>query len=213
MLQQALFLLLCSKEVKVQWSLYKPIIDHDTGNLVKARAQSILERLSSINAGNDGQKDVTREGVICKALLLLRDIHLCLRNCLDPVLVKEVLYSSTCRRTIDALLDLISLEGIYPLLLPGVGVPIERRVKSVFQGGFTTRAAGADQTSNMDQTLLSNIADQLKLIATDSGKGVSGLLRERTLVDLIAALGQLAFLPSLAGTSSKVEEFNSTLEQ
>ena len=163
--------------------------------------------------GGDDPTNIRREDVIRKALLLLRDIHLCLRNCLDPILVKEVLYNSAYRRTIDALLDLISLEGIYPLLQHGVGVPIERRVKSVFQGGFTTRAADADQTSNTDQTLLLNITDQLKLIATDSGRGVSGVLRERTLVDLIAALGQLAFLPSPAETSSRVEEFNSTLEQ
>ena len=204
---------LCSKEVNFPWSLYRYTIDQDVGHLVEARAQSILERLSSMKVGSDDQRDVTREDIIGKALLLLRDIHTCLRNCLDPMLAKEVLYNSTSRRTIDALLDLISLEGIYPLLLPGVGVPIERRVKSVFQGSFTTRTADADQTSNTDLTLLVNIADELRLIATDSGRGVSGPLRERTLVDLIAALAQLAFLPSPVQASSRVKEFNSALEQ
>ena len=96
----------------------------------------------------------------------------------------------------DGLLDLVSLEGIYPNLLPGVGIPIERRVQSVLQGGTSTRVLGSDD-SQTDETLLVDIVSQLSSIAMASSKGLRSAIQERILVDLIAAQTQLAFAPAV----------------
>lgn len=134
-------------------------------------------------------------------------------ECSDPTAVKETLYDSRSRRTIDGLLDLISLEGIYPNLSPGVGVPIERRVRSVLQGGTTTKAFENEQKPGLDRPFLREIVTQLMKIARSSGKGLSVVLQERTLVDLIAALGQLALYPSvLESRDQEIRDFKFVLD-
>ena len=101
------------------------------------------------------------------------------------------------------LLDLISLEGIYPSLSPGVGIPIERRVKSVLQNGVITRPSpSSDGPERQGQSLLVEICLALDNILED-GDGLASIIQERTLVDLIAGFGELAFSPLIENKSSK----------
>lgn len=130
---------------------------------------------------------------------MLSELHQALCNDSDASMVQDVLFTSSSRRVIDGLLDLISLEGIYPNLLPGVGVPIERRLKSVLQGGTITQLPKGPPSSQYDENLLPEIAPQLSAIGMSSGGGLCGALQERTLVDLIAAKAQLAFSPNHDG--------------
>ena len=147
--------------------------------------------------------------MIKRALDLLLNIHHALCFTDHSSIGREVLYNSEARRIIDTLLDLISLEGIYPNLLSGVGVPIERRVKSVLQGGLVTRSVGISENFNREGNgLLEEIVRQLGKVAADKGKGLGSALQERTLVDLIAALGQLAYA-SYKGTGV----YNAILEK
>jgi hypothetical protein len=134
--------------------------------------------------------------VVETALGLLADIHHALLQEKSPAVANEVLYISTTRKVVDGLLDLISLEGIYPNLLPGVGVPVERRVQSVLQGGVQVRKVGPDEASDSDASLLPHIVHALHMIAMDIGLGLYSILKDRTMVDLIAAESQLAFAPS-----------------
>ena len=136
-----------------------------------------------------------RSAVVRRALQLLSELHQSLCNDPDARKVQEVLFTSASRRLVDGLLDLVSLEGIYPNLLPGVGVPIERRLKSVLQGGTVTQLPGGTQSPEHDDDLLLEIVRKLSEIGMSSGEGLCRVLQERTLVDLIAAKAQLAFSP------------------
>lgn len=135
----------------------------------------------------------SRRAVVRRALQLLSELHQILSNDPDNRLRQGVLFTSQSRRLVDGLLDLISLEGIYPNLLPGVGVPIERRLKSVLQGGTVTQLPQSAQPSHKDEDLLLEISTQLSKIAISSDEGLCGALQERILVDLIATKVQLTF--------------------
>lgn len=102
----------------------------------------------------------------------------------------------------DGLLDLLSLEGIYPSLSPGMGVPIERRVKSVLRGGLVTRPSPVEGAGHQDVVLLGEICDALCVIMKDEGMGLSSSLQERNLVDLIAGMGELAYAPLRKGENA-----------
>lgn len=98
----------------------------------------------------------------------------------------------------DALLDLVVIEGIYPCLSTGVGVPMERRVKSALKGAFVTRRLSQDENGQShDQELLTAIVDCLSPILS-SGKGFASNVEARMFVDLVAAVGQAAFSPDFA---------------
>ena len=173
------------KEISAAATYLKPVLSSKP--ISQARKPSILTRLSNAPEPN------ARGDVVRKSLGLLLDIHESLSE-LDqnsPELL-EVLRTSGSRKTVDALLDLISLEGIYPSLLPGVGVPIERRVTSVLHGGVPSKQGDAVQHENV----LINVVDSLNIIAKSQGHGLSAALRERTFVDLIAANAQLAYDPT-----------------
>ena len=135
--------------------------------------------------------------VVQAALLRLQGLHSALVAAYDDSLTKQTLYTSGSRRLIDGLLDLISLEGIYPALSPGVGIPIERRVKSVLQGGVAARpvSANSDNGQSRDLNLLKKVIDSLSKIALAGEKGVNPALRERTLVDVICGCAELAYGP------------------
>lgn len=146
-----------------------------------------------------------RHLIIEKALRLLLDIHEELSKNGTSFGALDKLHNTHHQKIVDGLLDLISLEGIYPLLSPGVGIPIERRVKSVLQGGLVTRASPAtDAVSRQDGiAVLSQICRQLYRILSSNGAGLGPSVRERTLVDVIAGWGELACAPGLPGEHAK----------
>ncbi|MCJ1402862.1 hypothetical protein MMC11_006083 [Xylographa trunciseda] len=163
----------------------------------KTRGQSVIERIASSNLDILQDSGKLRGIIIRKALALLLNIHHQLEGSQDAALRDEVLYNSGNRRIVDALLDLISLEGIYPNLLPGVGVPIQRRVKSVLRNGTISRVAQTEDKLDQDRDLLLYIVTELDKLMISNGRGLYSAFVERTLVDLIAARAQFAYSPDV----------------
>lgn len=96
----------------------------------------------------------------------------------------------------NALLDLVVLEGIYPSVSSGIGIPVERRLKSTLKGEFTTRSLRETSGGRPeDQRLLIHIINSLCPISL-SREGLASSIQERMSVDLIAAVGELAFSPA-----------------
>ncbi|EED13134.1 protein required for cell viability, putative [Talaromyces stipitatus ATCC 10500] len=99
------------------------------------------------------------------------------------------------RRVIYTLLDLISIEGVYPCLSSGVGIPLEKRVISNLPTGVVARQA-PEMTSNNPRNgvLLSRILLALtSILFRDAEGGIQALLRGRVLSDVISAAADLAF--------------------
>lgn len=146
-----------------------------------------------------------RHLIIEKSLHLLLDIHDGLSQNGTSFGAPDKLHNTDHQKIVDGLLDLISLEGIYPLLSPGVGIPIERRVKSVLQGGLVTRPSpAADFVCRQEgRALLSQICRQLYGILNSNGTGLGPSVQERTLVDVIAGWGELAWAPSFKDEHAK----------
>lgn len=139
--------------------------------------------------------------IIQRAIVLLLEIHRAIKE--HTLAASDLAKDLSKRKTVDGLLDLISLEGIYPSLSPGVGIPIERRVKSVLRNGVVTRPSpSGDGPQIQGQSLLAEICLSLDKILED-GVGLASFVQERTLVDLIAGLGELAYSHSVESVSSR----------
>ena len=176
----------------------------------------MIDRLGS-NIGTSLDQDSTpRNAVIRKALTLLLDIHYCLTKTSSGQHSDDILHDSTNRKVINGLLDLISIEGIYPFLSPGVGVPIERRVKSVLQNAVVKESPQSESRSeNLDKELLTEIIDSLYEISEAKGSGLNSALQTRTLVDLISGAGELAFADPIQDeqrSKTYVRIFNNILD-
>ena len=108
----------------------------------------------------------------------------------------DAIANQKLRKIVDALLDLVSLEGIYPSLSPGVGAPVENRVRSALNGGLVTRPVKEDTGGKPeDAMLLKLIADDLRPILL-SNQGLKSIIQERVFVDILSALSELAYCPS-----------------
>lgn len=98
------------------------------------------------------------------------------------------------RRALHALLDLISLEGIYPSLSQGVGVPLEKRVISVLPAGVIAKQSPMPANTNpQDEALLNEILMTLVDILFDSRPSIQPVVRGRILTDIISGTADLAF--------------------
>ncbi len=132
-----------------------------------------------------------RRTVITEALHLLSSLHRAF--CKVSTRFDQLTAGSKSRKLIDTLIDLVVLEGIYPCLSPGVGVPMERRVKSALKGDLVTRPLSQPNPENLqDQELIATIVDCLYPIVL-SRQGLASSLEARMLVDLIAAMAEAAF--------------------
>jgi hypothetical protein len=80
------------------------------------------------------------------------------------------------------------------LLSTGVGIPLERRVQSVMPAGVITHPAPSNN-GDRDLVLLQDIVNCLLEINASKRKGLGQILQDRALVDLVSALGELAFGP------------------
>ena len=78
---------------------------------------------------------------------MLLDIHEALCKTPDNE-VRVLLLEPEHRQAVEGLLDLVSLEGIYPNLSPGVGIPINNRVKSVLQKGYIAKPSEVNDQRN-----------------------------------------------------------------
>ena len=110
--------------------------------------------------------------------------------------LSAVLDKSRPRKVIHGLVDLIILEGIYPSLSPGVGVPVESRLRSSLKQGLVVKASS---DSSMDEEerlhILRLIVEKLVPIVLGNSH-VTPIVKERMIFDLITALGELSYSPS-----------------
>ena len=140
--------------------------------------------------------------MVRRALSLLGDIARA-----EPASSSPVLEASS-RRVIDGLLDLVTLEGIYPLLSPGVGIPLEQRIKSLLPASVTATPAEDAVYSISEDELLQDSVDALYDIATEGPDDLQTIIRSRSLVDVIAGCGQLAFRPE-----NQIEKYKTVFQR
>jgi hypothetical protein len=121
-------------------------------------------------------------------------------------------YTSTVMDTglvsaVYRLLDLILLEGVYPSLAPGVGIQPERQKRS----RLCNKYAKAPKDLNI---LVPILYETLNDIAFGKEGGIKSLVRDRVLIDLIAAHTDVAFSPSRDGLARQtaLEKLNFLLE-
>ena len=166
----------------------RPVIKRE--EFTPARGASIVDRIFgelSLEVSSDKTK---ADVVVWQGLSLLESIHQTILA--DENQTEKIFGTPALRRTIDALLDLVSLEGVYPRLSPGVGAPIERRVRSVLQGG--TSIAEIKDQNEPDSAGLDVIAERLYIILL-TRRGIAMAIEQRTLVDVLAGIAQLAYGP------------------
>ena len=95
---------------------------------------------------------------------------------------------------LHALLDLISLEGIYPSLSSGVGIPLQQRVISVLPAGVIAKHADTQSdTKPSNELLLGRILTALFDVIFDVQPSIQPVIRGRILSDLISGASELAF--------------------
>lgn len=121
------------------------------------------------------------------------------------------------RRMLHALLDLISLEGIYPSLSSGVGIPLQQRVISVLPAGVIAKQTHAPPSSiPHNETLLRQIMAILLNIVLDSRLSIQPVIRGRILSDIISGVADLAFNPNISLSPDQTkfqEEFAAIINQ
>lgn len=108
------------------------------------------------------------------------------------------------RRMLHALLDLISLEGIYPSLSSGVGIPLQQRVISVLPAGVIAKQAQEPGSSSPhNEALLRGILEVLSTILFDKRQSIQPVIRGRILSDIISGLSDLAFNPNVQASQDQ----------
>lgn len=155
-----------------------------------------------------------RTAVVIKALDILSAIHNAL---VTPVSHQDLsqepqfkvenpgLEDAKRRQMIHALLDLISLEGIYPSLSSGVGIPLQQRVISVLPAGVIAKQTSVPASSiPHDEALLNRIMTVLLSITLDDRESIQPIIRDRILSDIISGAADLAFNPITVTSESKV---------
>ncbi|KAK2754842.1 hypothetical protein FQN54_006735 [Arachnomyces sp. PD_36] len=173
--------------------------------LQRAHGNSIIEILSK-KFSHETQDNVSlRALVIAKTLELLGNIHAAFVAPVDEhdgnaeaTDSKEdpALEDAKRRRTLHALLDLISLEGIYPSLSKDVGIPLEQRLISVLPAGVVakqTQSLSGDKPQ--DEALLVRILTALGEILLDNRPSIQPIIRDRILADVISGAADLALNP------------------
>ncbi|KAI4128613.1 MAG: hypothetical protein LQ338_002648 [Usnochroma carphineum] len=115
-------------------SFVAPVLKRDKRN----QGKSIIEVLSrednsTTQDANDEKCVQQRRGIIDKALRTIQDLHASCGDSSNDLDQPDASASQRRQKVVDALLDLLVLEGIYPSLSPGVGVPVERRLKSALK--------------------------------------------------------------------------------
>ncbi|KAE8357018.1 hypothetical protein BDV28DRAFT_144683 [Aspergillus coremiiformis] len=167
--------------------------------LRQSHGSSLLEILSRglINGALD--ESLRRGIVIGKALDLLTSIHSAfVSQVKDESQQTEesedaALEDARRRRLLHALLDLTSLEGIYPSLSSGAGIPLQQRVISVLPAGVIAHQPQKPTTNKpQDEVLLERIMTVLSDIICDPRPSIQPVIRGRILSDIISAASDLA---------------------
>jgi hypothetical protein len=170
----------------------------------------ILSRPLELSLARDADG---RTAVVSKALDILSAIHSAF---ITPVNYEELsqqphvkvenpgLEDAKRRQMIHALLDLISLEGIYPSLSSGVGIPLQQRVISVLPAGVIAKQTSVPASSvPHDEALLNRIMKVLLSITLDDRESIQPIIRGRILSDIISGAADLAFNPNTVASEAK----------
>ncbi|KAJ0424877.1 hypothetical protein BJY00DRAFT_225049 [Aspergillus carlsbadensis] len=188
--------------------------------LPKFRGKSLIEIL------NQGEPQSTNEAsararVVGKALDLLRQIHVAF---VTPISDTDQdagvgdshedpnLEDARRRRILHALLDLISLEGIYPSLSCGVGIPLQQRVISVLPAGVIAQQQTPISEEPQNALLLRRILATLSEIILDSRPSIQPVVRGRILSDIISSLSDLGYNPKLSPRNDQ-DQYRRTLTE
>lgn len=147
------------------------------------------------------EEENQRKAVINEALSLLGQIHTAFATSIgddEPETTTETedvaLEDAKRRRLLHALLDLISLEGVYPSLSGGVGIPLEKRVISVLPAGVIAKQTEIPADSKpRDEALLRQILKALRDLLFDERPSIQPIIRGRILSDIISGSADLAF--------------------
>ena len=168
-------------------------------------------QILSQDSGDDG---AARPAVINRALDILTSIHKSfvspedqfgsLKSCGE--VEDSPAEDAKRRRMLHALLDLVSLEGIYPSLSSGVGIPLQQRVISVLPAGVIAKQAQASASSvPHDEPLLRRIIDVLVDVLFDPRPSLQPIIRGRILSDIISGTADLAFNPNTTASFDRTK--------
>ncbi|KAE8152899.1 hypothetical protein BDV25DRAFT_150360 [Aspergillus avenaceus] len=169
--------------------------------LQKSRGSSLLEILSRDIQDDKLDEKSLRAVVIGKALNIINQIHNAFvspaQDTTDlheyEILEDAALTDAKRRRLLHALLDLISLEGIYPSLSPGAGIPLQQRVISVLPAGVIAQQQQRSTANTpSDERLLERILTTLSEIIFDARPSIQPIIRGRILSDIISAASDLS---------------------
>ncbi|EFQ97029.1 hypothetical protein MGYG_00073 [Nannizzia gypsea CBS 118893] len=155
---------------------------------------SLVESLKKTLPEHYETSRAPRERVIRRSLDLLVDIHQAFIQSQTQDDNATGLEDAKRRRTLHALLDLISLEGIYPSLSAGAGIPLEKRVISSLPTGVVARQDGSDERpSPQTEAFLLYILMSLRKILQDDSSSLQSIIMGRLLSDLISGAAELSF--------------------
>ncbi|KAI3142911.1 hypothetical protein CBS147330_698 [Penicillium roqueforti] len=185
-----------------------PVLDRE--EIKKTQGKSLLQILSRDSEGDDA----ARPAVINRALDILTSIHKSfvspedqfgsLKSCGE--VEDSPAEDAKRRRMLHALLDLVSLEGIYPSLSSGVGIPLQQRVISVLPAGVIAKQAQASASSvPHDEPLLRRIIDVLVDVLFDPRPSLQPIIRGRILSDIISGTADLAFNPNTTASFDRTK--------
>ncbi|KAL4882603.1 hypothetical protein BJY04DRAFT_37460 [Aspergillus karnatakaensis] len=180
-----------------------PVLQRD--ELQKSRGKSLIALLSQ-ESSEPSEGISGRAAVIGKALDLLSQIHVAFVN---PVIVAPQrslcgenqkdpnLEDAKRRRILHALLDLVSLEGIYPSLSSGVGIPLQQRVITVLPAGVIAQQATPMSKQPQNEALLRCILVGVSDIIFDTRPSIQPVITGRILSDIISASSDLGYNPNI----------------
>ncbi|KAH8425005.1 RTP1/Tango6 family protein [Aspergillus melleus] len=167
--------------------------------LQKSRGSSLLDILAKAVSDTSLDDASKRANVIDRALNILARIHSAfvapVNDTEEPVQSAEdaAREDAKRRRLLHALLDLIAIEGVYPSLSSGVGIPLQQRVISILPAGVIAQDPKTAKNSSENEPLLDRIISTLSDIVLDARPSIQPVVRGRILSDIISGVAELAF--------------------
>ncbi|PTU24542.1 hypothetical protein P175DRAFT_039537 [Aspergillus ochraceoroseus IBT 24754] len=181
-----------------------PVLQRE--ELQKSRGDSLIAILNRNLPGPSLDDASTRANVIGKALDLLCQIHVAFVSPVNEsnkdleeyeTAENAGLEDAKRRRILHTLLDLISLEGIYPSLSSGVGIPLQQRVISVLPAGVIAQQQAPVHETPQDESLLCHILLGLSDIIFDERPSIQPVIRGRILSDIVSVASDLGYNPGI----------------
>jgi hypothetical protein len=178
-----------------------PVKAHSPGTPVE-----ILAALLLVPGGIDSL-EASRK-VLLKACSLLCDFSKAAEDQENANIDQVPMLDTEIVSTIQQLLDVIVIEGLYPSLNSNVGLQAERRRRSSLYKGVSKALP--------DLKLLDDIVFKTLLpLVVDAPSTIARLVRDRHLIDMIAAITDVAFSPDRDESSKtdSVEKLNQLLNR